>query len=129
MNTLNHLAKVNPGPLYLGRFRRRTSDALLKYVQRGFRYTSCESGHLSKYTCKSVARSLTDGGSMWIDLINFPRVSTTPLDFFQRYGILDIHWLLGGVVCGSESAFVDARIDIVEDQSCVTLRSEIRREF
>ena len=121
--TLNHLVKVNPGPLYLGHFCCRTLDALLKYVQHGFCYTSCESGHLSKYTCKSVARSLTDGGSMWIDLINFPHVSMTPLDLFQCYGILDIDWLLGGMVCGSESAFVDACIDVVEDQLCVALWS------
>ena len=55
--TLKHLAKVNPGPLYLGRFCHRTIDALLKYVGHGFRYTSCESRCLSKYSCKSVVQS------------------------------------------------------------------------
>ena len=38
--TLNWLAKINPGPLYFNRFRYRTIEALWKYAQCGFRYTS-----------------------------------------------------------------------------------------
>ena len=120
--TLNLLMKINPGPLYFDRFRCCTLDTLLKYADCGFCYTSCNSCHLSKYTCKSVVHSLTDGGSMWIDLNNFPCVSTTPLDLFQHYRFLDIHWVLGGMVCGSKSAFIDAHIHVVEDHSCETLR-------
>ena len=39
------------------------------------------------------------------------------------YGFLDVHWVLGGMVCGSQSAFVDARIHVVQDQSCLALHS------
>ena len=121
--TLNHLAKVNPGPLYFDRFWCCTLNALLKYAERGFRFMSCETSHFNKYTCKSVVWSLTDGGCLWIDLNTFPRISTTPLDLFQHYGFLDVHWVLGGMVCGSQSMFMDARIHVVQDQSCVAPHS------
>lgn len=88
--TFRHLARVNAGPLYFNRFRSRTIAALWKYTQRCFRYISCDSTHLSKYTCKSITRSLTDSGCMWIDLNNLPRASATPLELFQRYGFLNM---------------------------------------
>ena len=119
--TLWHLAKINGGPLYFNRFRPRTIAALWKYVQRGFRYISCEPAHFSKYTCKSITRSLTDAGSLWIDLNSLPHTSSTPVELFQRYGFLDVEWTLGGMVCGSQAGFMDACVQVIQDQSCVNL--------
>lgn len=124
--TLQMLSKINPARLYFGRFRHATISALWKYAERGFRYTSCESGHQSKYTCKSIVRNLTDAGCMWIDLKGLPHVSTTSLTLFKRYGFMDVEWVLGGMVCGSQSAFLDAHMHVVQDQSCVTLLQSTR---
>lgn len=54
---------------------------------------------------------------MWIDLDNLPRASATPLELFQRYGFLNMEWTLGGMVCGSQSGFMDSRVQVVADQS------------
>ena len=124
--TFQNLARINPGPLYFDRFRRRTISALWKYAGRGFRFINCKTAPLSKYSCKSIGRSLTDAGCMWINVNNLPYASATPINLFRQYGFLDVQWTLGGMVCGSQVAFQDARIHVVNDQSCVQVSTRMR---
>ena len=58
---------------------------------------------------------------MWIDLNNFSQVTMTPLELFQHYTFVNIYWLLCSMIYGSQSAFVDGWIHVVEDQLCVNL--------
>lgn len=124
--TFQFLSRVNPGPLYFGQFHSHNFSALWKYAHRGFQYTSCDSGHGSKYLCKSIVCNLTDAGCLWVDLNHLPWVSVTLFNMFQHYGFMDVQWLLGGMVCGSKYAFVDAHMHVFEDQSCVNLTSELK---
>ena len=36
---------------------------------------------------------------------------------------MDIQWVLGGMVCGSQAAFLDTHVHVVKDQSYVVFYS------
>ena len=56
--------------------------------------------HTSPFECRSIGRSITDTGCLWIDLNTGLRINHLPPSIFHQYGIVDVEWRLSGHVCG-----------------------------
>ena len=46
---------------------------------------------------------------------NLPPVSVFAADIFSHYRFLDICWVLGGMVCGTECGCVNPQVSIIQD--------------
>ena len=66
--TFRGLAMINSAQLYFGSFSHIGAAALNKYKECGFDFITCPAAHNFPFACKSENRSLTDAGSLWVDI-------------------------------------------------------------
>ncbi|KAI6138608.1 hypothetical protein BKA82DRAFT_4020817 [Pisolithus tinctorius] len=107
--TMRARSHVNPTLLYNGGLHRKAIAPLRKYMSRGFTF--------EPYACRNKTRAVTDGGCMWVDPETFPCVTVTQPQFFGHLGVLDLHWTLGGMVCGMDAVFQRPRMLVIDDES------------
>jgi len=119
--TFRGLSMISASTLYNGSFSPVGMKALLKYKQRGLAFVSCPATHEFQFACKSANRSLTDDGCLWVDIDYVPRAGRRPENIFERFGIVDVNWALGGLLCGAPAAFVQPYIRETCDDSCVRI--------
>ena len=100
------LTMINGTQLYNGSLCAVGMAALKKYKERGFKFISCPAAHRYAFACKSDNRSLTDGGCLWVDVNCVPRAGRRPHQIFEKLGIFNVNWALGGLLCGVPAAFV-----------------------
>ncbi|KAI6011234.1 hypothetical protein BKA83DRAFT_4132226 [Pisolithus microcarpus] len=115
--TLWHLSVVNAGPLYYHPQRHAMICAICKYIKWGIRYICCEQQHGLTNTCKVTMRTVTDHATMWFNFQARSHTSHSFQEVFRGFGVLDLQWMLGGMLCSLECAFARPRVDVVEDQS------------
>jgi len=115
------LSMISASTLYNGSFSPVGMKALLKYKQRGLAFVSCPTTHEFWFACKSANRSLTDDGCLWVDIDCVPRAGRRPENNFERFGIVDVNWALGGLLCGAPAAFVQPYIRETCDDSCARI--------
>ncbi|KAI6002357.1 hypothetical protein F5J12DRAFT_723006 [Pisolithus orientalis] len=96
---------VNPMLLYNSGLHCKAIAPLQKYMSHGFTFKPCVKSHRFRYACHNKTHTVTDGGCMWVDPETFPHVTVTQPEFFSHLGILDLHWMLGGMVCGMDTTF------------------------
>jgi len=48
----------------------------------------------------------------WVDFGTAPRVGVCGVDTFRRF---EVHWILGGMVCDAQVAFLHPRVKTVRD--------------
>ena len=118
--TLQYKSLLNPHSLYKHPYSRIKLSHLQKYLDRGFKFIPCRESHTSNFTCRSLGRTITDAGCLWINLHSGRRVPQHPANIFHQYGTLDVEWRLGGHICGSD-CFLPPRIHVIEDKSQVFL--------
>ena len=68
----------------------------------------------------------TDANGIWWDLKQAIEVKSSPADIFQRFGMLDVHWSLGGPVCKRPDALMLPDVRIVDDDSYVRNANIVR---
>ena len=119
--TFRGLAMINNGPLYTGAFSMRTMQALLKYRARGFVYIGCHNNSGISAPCVCISRLITDTTGIWWNRSGTVECDASPREIFQRFGVLNCHWTLGGPVCGCREALALPEVRVVEDESCVLL--------
>ena len=117
--TFSNLAMINPGQLYTQRFSVDNMKTLLKYRTRQFEYVSCHNNQEIYTPCFTTTRSITDANGIWWDLEQAIEVKSSPADIFQRFGMLDVHWTLGGPVCKRPDALMLPDVRIIDDNSYV----------
>jgi len=114
--TMENKTLLNPFPIYKHTYQRVNLAPLEKYHAWGFKFLCCEDSHASRFQCRSIRRSITDGGCLWIDFHSGRHIPSHPTDVFCQFGVLDVEWRLGGHICGSK-CFVDTHINVIEDKS------------
>ena len=117
--TFSSLAIINPGRLYTEGFSIHNMETLLKYRRRQLEYVSCHDKQDIYTACSTTTRSITDANGIWWDLEQAIEVKSSPADIFQRFGVLDVHWTLGGPVCKRPDALMLPDVRIVDDNSYV----------
>ena len=117
--TLNGLSMINPGTVYFGHFNISVADALRKYRSRGFRYVNCN----ALGGCSSQGRTLTDSKGFWLSMKGAPHVDKSAIELFASYNAVDVHWILGGKICGGrlQPSCVLPRVDVIDNESYVAL--------
>lgn len=100
------LTMINGTQLYNGSLCAVGMAALKKYKERSFKFITCPAAHRYAFACKSDNRSLTDGGCLWVDVNCVPRAGRRPHQIFEKLGIFNVNWALGGLLCGVPAAFV-----------------------
>ncbi|KIK12663.1 hypothetical protein PISMIDRAFT_120481 [Pisolithus microcarpus 441] len=115
--TLRQLSMMNAAFLYFGATTAAVLEAVAKYKSRGFHFVRCKDVHDRKNLCKVRTRTLTDGATMWINMLDIPEASHTCDDLFRQLGVLDVQWMLGGMPCDLECAFCRPRVEVVKDES------------
>ena len=104
--TFQGLTMINGTQLYNGSLCAVGMAALKKYKERSFKFITCPAAHRYAFACKSDNRSLTDGGCLWVDVNCVPRAGRRPHQIFEKLGIFNVNWALGGLLCGVPAAFV-----------------------
>ena len=117
--TFHGIAMINPGLLYTGMFCIENVQTSLRYRRRGFLYTSCHHNTGISVPCPSVTRAITDSSGMWWDLKRMEEIHSSPRHFFERFGVVDCHWTLGGPICGCPHTLVLPEVRVVQDESYV----------
>ncbi|KAI6148789.1 hypothetical protein BKA82DRAFT_4014740 [Pisolithus tinctorius] len=97
--TFHLLALINPKPVYFRLFGWKSMAAVHKYVTR-----------------RSIPRTLTDNGTVWITMDLSRDVGTSGLAF-DHLGVLNVLWFMGGYICGTEPTFVKGYTWVIEDDS------------
>ncbi|KAI6138415.1 hypothetical protein BKA82DRAFT_20675 [Pisolithus tinctorius] len=115
--TLHLMSLVNAEPIYFGPSEFKAMVALQKYAARGWQLVVCQDVHGSTGVCRSMPRSIADLSCLWINIANVKRVAVTPADVFERLGIINLIWLLGGYVCGAWDPFMRGQSFVIEDKS------------
>ena len=118
--TMNYKSLLNPYSIYRHTYTRNKLAHLEKYRLRGFNFIPCQDSHTSRLECRSIARSITDTGCLWVDINTGLRTVQTPANIFHQYGIVDLEWRLGGHICESD-CFLRPRLRVIEDKSYVLL--------
>ena len=121
--TLRGMAIINPGLLYTDVFCMQNMQTLLRYRCRGFVYTACHQNTAISIPCPSLIRSITDASGIWWDLKRTEEIRGSPRHFFDRFGVIDCHWTLGGPICGSPQTLVLPEVRILQDESYVLAMS------
>ncbi|KAI6145059.1 hypothetical protein BKA82DRAFT_3982497 [Pisolithus tinctorius] len=114
--TFHLLALINPKPVYFRLVGWKSMAAVHKYVTRGFEFVDCEMSHQYPYSCRSIPRTLTDNGTVWITMDLSRDVGTSGLAF-DHLGVLNVLWFMGGYICGTEPTFVKGYTWVIEDDS------------
>ncbi|KAI6145927.1 hypothetical protein BKA82DRAFT_4016100 [Pisolithus tinctorius] len=121
--TFHLLALINPKPVYFRLFGWKSMAAVHKYVTRSFEFVDCEMSHQYPYSCRSIPRTLTDNGTVWITMDLSHDVGTSGLAF-DHLGVLNVLWFMGGYICGTEPTFVKGYTWVIEDDSHLLLGDE-----
>ena len=116
--TLRGLSMINPGPFYRGCFDMTTMDELCKYNMHGFGYVGSGTFGVSN----SKSRALTHSKCLWVGLKDVPYIGNSGVDLLRSYGVVDAHWVLGGRICGLRRTFVYPRLDVIENESYISLQ-------
>ena len=111
------LVMINSAQLYFGSFSHIGAAALNKYKEHGFDFITCPAAHNFPFACKSENHSLTDAGSLWVDIGMVPRAGTRPENVYQRLGIINMNWVLGGFLCRDHAALVMLDIQVTSNDS------------
>ena len=113
--TFNGLSMINPGAVYFGHFNVSVADALRKYRLRGFHYVNCDA--LGR--CTSQGRTLSDSQGFWLSMKGVPSLDKSAIELFASYDAIDIHWVLGGRICGvrSQPSLILPRVDVIDNES------------
>ena len=119
--TFQGLTMINGAQLYNGSLCAVGMAALKKYKERGFKFISCPAAHRYACACKSNNRSLTDGGCLWVGVNCVPRADRRPHQIFEKLGIVNVNWALGGLLCGVPAAFVQPYTRVTGDESSVLI--------
>lgn len=69
--------------------------------------------------CSSVSQSMMNTTGLWWDHEAMSEVSSSPAHIYNRFGVLDSHWTLGGPMCGCPGALILPDMQVVEDESYV----------
>ena len=119
--TFQGLSMINSTQLYNGTLSHVSMTALKKYKARGFNFVSCPTAHKFAFACKSKNHSLTDGGCLWVDVKCVPRAERGPEQIFEKLGVVNINWALGGLLCGVPATFVQPYTRVTGDDSSVRI--------
>ncbi|KIN97310.1 hypothetical protein M404DRAFT_160711, partial [Pisolithus tinctorius Marx 270] len=114
--TFHRRALINSLPVYNGSIGFKTMAALQKYASRGFDFGACEDVHHMPYTCRSIPRTLTDGGCLWLQITDLRHDVVRTTEVFKCLGVINVMWLLGGYVCGAYPAFLDGYSFVFENE-------------
>ena len=112
--TFRYLCMVNPAPLFCNSFGIVDIDVLQEYETQGFTYLPWSTGGVNSQNTPCCCRRLTDCTSMFIDTTNLPFGRTSSQEILDRYGMIDLHWTLGGKL--DDDNFVYPRIEVIENR-------------
>ncbi|KAI6156922.1 hypothetical protein BKA82DRAFT_4050995, partial [Pisolithus tinctorius] len=115
--TLHLMSMVNAEPIYFGPSECKAMATLQKYSGHGWQLVVCQEVHESTGLCRSMPQSIVDHSCLWINIANVQCVAVTPRDVFERLGIINLIWLLGGYVCGAWDPFMCGQSFLIEDNS------------
>ncbi|KIN99284.1 hypothetical protein M404DRAFT_1004775, partial [Pisolithus tinctorius Marx 270] len=113
--TLHFMSMVNAEPIYFGPSECKAMATLQKYSGCGWQLVACQEVHESTGLCRSMPQSIADRSCLWINIANVQCVVVTPTDIFERLGIINLIWLLGGYVCGVWDLFMHGQSFLIED--------------
>ena len=68
-----------------------------------------------------AGRTLTDSKGFWLNMKNAPNLDKSAIELFASYDTVDIHWVLGGKICGIrvQPSLVLPRADVIDNESYV----------
>lgn len=58
-----------------------------------------------------------DAGGLWVDIDTLPNARRHPENIFDKLGVINVNWALGGLLCGVPAAFVQPYTEVTCDQS------------
>ena len=58
---------------------------------------------------------------MWVDVNCVPRAGRHPHQIFEKLGIVNVNWALGGLLCGVPATFVQPYTRVTGDESSVLI--------
>ena len=111
--TFKYLCMVNPAPLFCNAFTIHDVDILREYETQGFTYIPWTITDIKSSNSPYRHRCLTDHVSMFVDTTNVPFGKTSAAEIAERYGVIDVHWTLGGKM--TDSIFVHPRLTVIEN--------------
>ena len=112
--TFKYLCMVNPAPLFCNAFTIHDVDILREYETQGFTYIPWTITDIKSSNSPYCHRCLTDRVSMFVDTTNVPFGKTSAAEIAERYGVIDVHWTLGGKM--TDSLFVHPRLTVIENR-------------
>ena len=112
--TFKYVAMINPAPLFCNAFTIEDIDVLKEYEARGFSYSPWSTDDIKSADSPYRHRCLTDSISMFVDTTNVPLGKTSTRDIADKYGVMDVHWTLGGKM--ADGSFIHPHVRVIENR-------------
>ena len=112
--TFQYVAMINPAPLFCNAFTIDDIDVLRKYETQGFICLPWSAADIRSADSPYRHRCLTDSISMFVDTTNVPFRKTSIPEIANRYGVMDVHWTLGGKM--PDGSFVHPRVRVIDNR-------------